>query len=152
MNREEKILQEYILYVQHKENFVNRSFATNKFYLIMTLVVLAILVPVIFIPFPFGIVLAMLFAIIGMLLCILWQMNIASYKKLLKVKLHNVIEKVEEELPVQPYKMESQALRESKQTRGIMFADIQTALAIMILITFATIFINELVLILNQPF
>ena len=137
MDREEKVLQEYILYVQHKENFVNRTFDANKFYLIAALVVLCIAVPVVFIPFAniFGI----LFSVIGMVLCILWKMNINAYKRLLKIKFQNVIERLEDELPVKPYQMESQAIREASEQRNIMFADMQKVLSWIIFIAFYNI-------------
>jgi hypothetical protein len=149
MDREEKVLQEYILYVQHKENFVTRSFSANKFYLITALIVLALTVPVKFIPFSFGFVFTMLFSLIGMLLCVLWIMNNSAYKKMLKIKFQNVIERLEDELPVKPYQMESQAIRESNKKRCILFADMQQALSLLILIAFLTIFVNELCLMLT---
>ncbi|MBR1754382.1 hypothetical protein IJ732_06040 [bacterium] len=143
MDREEKVLQEYILYVQHKENFVNRTFDANKFYLISALVVLCIAVPVVFIPFAniFGI----LFSIIGMVLCILWKMNINAYKRLLKIKFQNVIERLEDELPVKPYQMESEALKEQNQTKGFMFADMQTILSFVIFVAFAATFVFDII-------
>ena len=144
MDREEKVLQEYILYVQHKENFVNRSFEANRFYLILSLVVLAVTVPITLIPFQTGIIFTMLFALIGMVICVMWFLNIRSYKNLLKIKFQNVIERLEDELPVKPYQMESQALKEESHKRGFVFADMQRALSIIIFITFVTILFIEL--------
>lgn len=143
MDREEKVLQEYILYVQHKENFVNRTFDANKFYLIAALVVLCIAVPVVFIPVAniFGI----LFSIVGMVLCILWKMNINAYKRLLKIKFQNVIERLEDELPVKPYQLESKALKEQNQTKGFMFADMQTILSFVIFVAFAATFVFDII-------
>lgn len=143
MDRDEKVLQEYILYVQHKENFVNRTFDANKFYLIAALVVLCIAVPVIFIPIAniFGLI----FSVIGMVLCILWKMNINAYRRLLKIKFQNVIERLEDELPVKPYQMESQALKEQNQTKGFMFADMQTVLSFVIFVAFAAIFVFDII-------
>lgn len=146
MNREEQILQEYILYVQHKENFVNRSFSANRFYMILSLVVLAATVPVKFIPFSFGIIFTMLFSLIGMILCVLWVMNNAAYKRLLKIKFQKVIERLEDELPVKPYQMESEALKEANKNKVSLFADLQQTLSWLIFVAFLTIFINELVL------
>ena len=143
MDREEKVLQEYILYVQHKENFVNRTFDANKFYLIASLVVLCLSVPISFAP---GVnIFGLLFSVIGMVLCVLWKMNINAYKKLLKIKFQNVIERLEDELPVKPYQMESQALRENKQTKGFMFSDMQTILSFVIFIAFAFNFVFDLI-------
>lgn len=146
MNREDQVLQEYILYVQHKEKFVDRSFSTNRFYMILALIVLAATVPVKFIPFSFGIVFTMLFSIIGMIVCVLWVMNNAAYKKLLKIKFRNVIEKLEDELPVKPYQMESEAIREASKDKVSVFADLQQVLSWLIFVAFLTILINEVIL------
>lgn len=147
MDTEEKILQEYILYVQHKENFVNRSFSANRFYLIAVLAVLFVTVPVKFLPFAFGIVFTMLFSLIGILLCILWYLNIDAYKNLLKIKLQNVIEKLEDSLPVKPYQMESAALKEAREgKKKMIFGDMQKTLAIIIMVAFITVFLNETML------
>lgn len=147
MDREEKVLQEYILYVQHKENFVNRTFDANKFYLIAALVVLCISVPV---TFAFALapvvnIFGIIFSVIGMVLCILWKMNINAYKRLLKIKFQNVIERLEDELPVKPYQMESEALKEQKQ-KGFMFADMQTILSFVIFVAFAATFIFDILI------
>ena len=151
MDREEKVLQEYILYVQHKENFVNRTFDANKFYLIITLVMLCVTVPVTLIPFASGVIFAMLFAVIGMGLCVLWIMNINAYKRLLKIKFKSVIEKMEDELPVKPYQLESQALKEDAEKRtGFMFGDMQRVLSIIIFITYIAVFVNEVILLLSS--
>ena len=80
-----------------------------------------------------------------MVLCVLWKMNINAYKKLLKIKFQNVIERLEDELPVKPYQMESQALRENKQTKGFMFSDMQTILSFVIFIAFAFNFVFDLI-------
>ena len=147
MDTEEKILQEYILYVQHQENFVNRSFSANRFYLIAVLAVLFVTVPVKLLPFAFGIVFTMLFSLIGILLCILWYLNIDAYKNLLKIKLQNVIEKLEDSLPVKPYQMESAALKEARDgKKKMIFGDMQKTLAIIIMVAFITVFLNETML------
>lgn len=146
MDREEKVLQEYIQYVQHKEKFVDRTFATNRFYLILILVLLCVTVPTKMIPFSFGITFTMIFSIIGMVVCVLWGMNIASYKKLLKIKFQNVIERLEDELPVKPYQMESQALKEASKKNCCMFGDMQKMLAVIFFLAFAVNFVNELFL------
>ena len=147
MSKEETILQEYILYVQHKENFVERSFAANRFYLVVSLLLLIIMVSTAFIPFGSSIIFTSLFCFVGIALCILWLMNIDSYKKLLKIKFQNVIERLEDELPVKPYQMEAQALREAAAKKNIVFAEMQKILAFASLLTFLTVFLHEFLLV-----
>jgi len=149
MDREEKVLQEYILYVQHKENFVNRTFATNKFYLIISLIVLALSAFLSIIPMVPIVMFTILFSMIGMVLCVLWIMNNNSYKKLLKVKFQSVIERLEDELPVKPYQMESTVLREENKKKKIFFADMQKVLSVMIFVTYMVIIVNEVIMAIN---
>ena len=149
MDREEKVLQEYILYVQHKENFVNRTFQTNRFYLITSLVVLTISSILSVIQVAPIMMFTVLFAMIGIVLCVLWIMNNNSYKRLLKIKFQNVIERLEDELPVKPYQMESTVLREENKKKKIFFADMQKVLSVMIFVTYMVIIVNEVIMAIN---
>lgn len=147
MDTEEKVLQEYIVYAQHKEKFVERSFNNNKFYLVVNLAVLFFTVPMKFIPFSFGVMFTTLFSFIGILLCILWYINIDSYELLLKIKLKDVLEKLEDNLPVKPYQMEHEAIQNArKNKKNFLFVDIQKSLSIVLLIAFIAIFLNELLM------
>ena len=40
MDRDDMILQEYKLYTEQKENFIDRNFRTNRFYMVSFLVVI----------------------------------------------------------------------------------------------------------------
>lgn len=45
----------------------------------------------------------LVFALLGVSVSALWWMNVDSYNTLIKVKYANVLEKIEEKLPVKPF-------------------------------------------------
>ena len=84
------ILEQYRIYSDAKEKFIERQFTTNRFYLVLNLIILVVsyvlstLTP----QYQPTIVLA----IIGFAVTIMWWMNIDSYQMLIKVKYAKVLE------------------------------------------------------------
>jgi len=144
MDEKELILKQYELYSEQKDKFIDRSFTTNKFYLLSTL---AIIVTMLFtkdICFSYGLSSILILSGIGMCICLLWWVNIDSYNFLIKIKLGKVIEELEKQLPTQPFNMEFQAIRDYKKNkREFLFADIQKGLTVAILLLFLVLFLNE---------
>ena len=105
MNTEELIIEQYNIYSQHKEKFVDRSFTTNKFYNILVLVLFVL----IFLMKDFVICkifsASAIFSLTGILVSILWFLNIDAYNFLIKIKISKALEEIEKQLPVQPYQI-----------------------------------------------
>jgi hypothetical protein len=144
MNSDEIMFQQYRLYTEQKDRFVDRSFLTNKFYLVVVLsLILAMLLTRDY-SFAFGLSSTMIFSAAGMAICILWWINMDCYNFLIKIKLGKVIEDIEKSLPIQPYTQEFIVIKDlRKNKREFLFADMQKALATLVLLLFFVLFSNE---------
>ena len=125
------ILEQYRIYSEAKEKFIERQFATNRFYLILNIVMLSIayilctLTP----QYPPVIVLS----IVGIGITLMWWMNIDSYQLLIKVKYAKVLEYLETKLPEQPYHKEFVDYTQIKKKNNlIVFGDFQKVLTLAI--------------------
>lgn len=144
MNTEEIIFQQYKLYSEQKEEFINRSFTTNKFYLFLILALLVTMFLTKGMTFVYGMSSSMIFSGAGMAICALWFMNVDSYNFLIKIKFAKVLDEIEKQLPVQPYTQEFEAIKDyKKDKREFLFADIQKALAIFVFLMFFVLFVHE---------
>lgn len=147
MNSEEMILQQYKIYSEQKEKFVDRSFITNKFYLLLILGLILAMCFTREYSFVYGISATMIFSAAGIAICVLWWINVDSYNFLIKVKLSKVLEEIEKQLPIQPYTNEFLAIKDfRKNKREFLFADIQKALATLVLLLFFVMFANEVLI------
>lgn len=146
MNMEELIFQQYKLYAEQKEKFVDRSFQTNKFYLFLILALVLTMFLTKDYSFVYGLSSTLIFSAAGFAICVLWWINVDSYNFLIKVKLSKVMEELETKLPVQPYTQEFIAITDLRKTkREFLFADIQKALATLALLLFFVLLANEIV-------
>lgn len=144
MNKEEIIFQQYKLYSEQKEEFISRSFFTNKFYLILVLVLLLTMFLTQDKTFIYGITSALVFSGAGIATCVLWWINVDSYNFLIKIKFAKVLEEIEKQLPVQPYATEFAAIKDYKKNRReFLFADIQKGLAVFAFLMFFALTIHE---------
>ena len=71
----------------------------------------------------------LVFSVIGVAVCVLWWTNVDSYNTLIKVKFTNVIEKLENSLPVKPFQDESEGIKDFRSRKVFMFSDIQKIIA-----------------------
>ena len=94
MDRDELILREYESYCAQKENFIDRNFRTNKFYMTAIVVLIFALIYTSNIVFLNKISATLVFALLGVSVSALWWMNVDSYNTLIKIKYSNVIEKI----------------------------------------------------------
>lgn len=144
MNSDEIMFQQYKLYTEQKDRFVDRSFHTNKFYLVLVLVLILTMFLTKDFTFVYGLSSTLVFSAAGIAICVLWWINMDSYNFLIKVKLGRVIEEIEKNLPTQPYTQEFAAIKDlRKNKREFLFADTQKALATLVLLLFFVIFIND---------
>ena len=146
MNQDEILFQQYKLYTEQKEQFANRSFYTNKFYLTLILFLILVMFLTKDYSFSYGLSSTLVFSIAGMALCTLWWINVDSYNFILKVKLSKVVEEIEKKLPFQPYTQEFLAIKDlRKNKKAFVFADMQKALATFVLLLFFVLAISEIV-------
>ena len=143
MDRDDMILQEYKLYTEQKENFIDRNFRTNRFYMVSFLVVILAMIFTSNVVFMERISSALLFSLIGISVCALWWMNVDSYNTLIKIKFANVIEKIEEKLPVKPFTEEYKGIEEFRDNKVFMFSDIQKLIAVIGALFFFAVFVSE---------
>ncbi len=143
MDKDELLLEEYKLYVKQKDNFVERNFSTNKFYMISIAVILLAMIFTNEIVFMNRFSATLVFSAIGIAVCALWWMNVDNYNILTKIKFTNVIEKMEESFSFKPFTEERKSIEEFRNNKIFMFSDIQKLIAILTALFFFIIFVNE---------
>ncbi|MBE7709221.1 MAG: hypothetical protein E7Z93_02100 [Cyanobacteria bacterium SIG32] len=144
MDRDELIFQEYKMYAEQKENFIDRNFRTNRFYMISFVAIIFAMIFTGNVVFMERLSATLLFSLIGIAVCILWWMNVDSYNTLIKIKFANVLEVLEEKLPVKPFTDEYKAIEEFRNKKIFMFSDIQKIIAVVGALFFFAVFVSEL--------
>ncbi len=125
------ILEQYRIYSDAKEKFIERQFATNRFYLVLNIIILVTMH--VLATFSPQLQTVIVLAIVGLASTLMWWMNIDSYQMLIKVKYANVLEYLETKLPEQPYHKEFLDYKQIKKKNNVaIFGDFQKTLAIII--------------------
>ncbi len=143
MDRDELIFNEYKSYCAQKENFIDRNFTTNRFYMISVVVLIFAMIYTSNVVFLDKISATLIFALLGVSVSALWWMNVDSYNTLIKIKYSEVIEKIEEKLPVKPFTDEYAGIAESRKNKIFMFSDIQKLIAAGAALFFFAVCISE---------
>ncbi len=143
MDRDGLIWNEYKLYAEQKENFINRNFSTNKFYMTAIVVLIFSLIYTGNVYFLNHISATLIFSLLGVAVSSLWWMNVDSYNTLIKIKYASVIEAIEEKLPVKPFTDEYKGIEEFKKKKVFMFSDIQKLIAVFSALFFFAVSVNE---------
>ena len=149
MDEKHLILEQYRIYNEMKERFIDRSFMVNRFFMILAAIFLfSLIFAKMFTPHQYFLLLGL--EIFGIASCIMWISNQDAYASIIKIKYNSVIEKLEEDLPKAPNKDEYKELtdRRSKK-RIILVKDIQKWFAILLMFVFLA---NTLVDIANAIF
>ena len=144
MDRDELIFNEYKLYSEQKENFIDRNFKTNRFYMTALFVIIIAMMYTGNIIFLHKISATLLFSMLGISVSVLWWMNVDSYNTLIKIKYSNVIEKIEEKFPIKPFTDEYQGIDDFRTNKVFMFSDIQKIIAVISALFFFAVFVNEI--------
>ena len=144
MDRDELIFREYKMYSEQKENFIDRNFKTNRFYMASIFVLIIALIYTGNVIFLNKISATLVFSLMGTAICTLWWMNVDSYNTLIKVKFANVLEKIEEKLPVKPFTDEYKGIEDFRNNKVFMFSDIQKLIAVVAALFFFAVFISEI--------
>lgn len=143
MDRDELIFQEYKLYAEQKENFIDRNFQTNKFYMVSFVAIIFAMIFTGNVVFMSKISATLVFSLIGISVCALWWMNVDAYNILIKIKFTNVLETLEEKLPVKPFTEEFKGIEEFRNNKVFMFSDIQKLIAVVGALFFFAVFVSE---------
>ncbi len=143
MDRDLLLLEEYKLYTEQKENFIDRNFRTNKFYMASFVVIIFAMIYTGNVVFMERLSATFVFSLIGISVCALWWMNVDSYNTLIKIKYANVIEAIEEKLPVKPFTDEFKGIQEFRENKVFMFSDIQKFIAVLGALFFFAVFVSE---------
>ena len=126
MDEKHLILEQYRIYNEMKESFINRSFAINRFFMILSAVFLfALIFSKMFMPTEY-------FLLLGLDI-----FGIDAYSSIIKIKYNSVIEKLEEDLPKAPNREEYKELSDQRShKRVILVKDIQKWFAILLMFVF----------------
>ena len=136
MDEKHLILEQYRLYNEMKESFINRTFAINRFFMVFSALFLFMLIfAKMLLPTEYFLLLGI--DIFGIASCIMWISNQDAYSTIIKIKYNSVIEKLEEELPKAPNKDEYKELSDQRsKKRVILVKDIQKWFAILLMFVF----------------
>ncbi len=131
------ILEQYRIYSDAKERFIDRQFSTNKFYLTVNIIILLLAYVLNILTPQFHATLVL--AVIGIAITIMWTMSIDTYQTLVKVKYAKVLEFIETKLPEQPYHKEFEEYAAMKKKKNlIVFGDMQKMLSWAILLVYVS--------------
>ena len=136
MDEKHLILEQYRIYNEMKESFINRSFMINRFFMIFSAVFLfSLIFAKMIMPSQFFLLLGL--EIFGIASCIMWISNQEAYSTIIKIKYNAVIEKLEEDLPKAPNKDEYKELTDKRSNKRIILVkDIQKWFAILLMLVF----------------
>ncbi len=125
------ILEQYRIYSDSKERFIDRHFTSNKFFLVLNIIILIAIYILTTLTPQYSPVIVM--CVLGVATTLMWWMSIDSYQMLIKVKYAKVLEYLETKLPEQPYKKEYADYVQMKKSKNlIVFGDFQKALTLII--------------------
>ena len=136
MDEKHLILEQYRIYNEMKERFIDRSFMVNRFFMIFSAIFLFALIFAKMI-FQSQYFLLLGIEIFGLASCIMWISNQDAYASIIKIKYNSVIEKLEEDLPKAPNKDEYKELTDKRSNkRVVLVKDIQKWFAILLMLVF----------------
>lgn len=143
MEDKEIILEQYRIYTDAKERYIDRAFLVNRFFIVAVgLMFLVLLGTKTFFSMGYGF--SMAGEILGMAMCIMWFSNQDAYSSIIGIKYNAAIEKMEEFLPVSPVKDEYEELQKLRAKRKVILVkDIQKWFAIVVLMIFIANFLMD---------
>lgn len=137
------ILDQYRIYSEAKEKFIDRQFSTNKFFLVLNIIVL--LTTYILSTLTPQLQPIIVLSIVGFLVTLMWWINIDTYQVSIKVKYAKVLEHIETLLPIDPYHREYIEYQKMvKNKKLIVFGDSQKILSVIIGCVYFTVFLYSI--------
>ena len=104
MDDKSLIVEQYRVFNEAKERFIDRHFQTNRFYFVFAFALLSACY--VFYALSPGLLPLMVTAAFGLAVSILWWLNIDSYQVMIKIKYGKILEYIETKLPEQPFHKE----------------------------------------------
>ncbi len=145
MDEKQQLMELYKEFIYTKENFVSRSFATNKFYIVVLTLCMFGLVGLKEYANATSSISVLAVALAGMVFSLLLWANQDAYAYLLKLKFSAVIDKMEEQMCFQPCIKEKEAIiDQAKKKRNYVFADVQKTFALTTFAIFMAAFIWDI--------
>ena len=141
MEYQEILAKQYVAYLESKDRFVERSFAVNRFYLVLVCVLMTLVCISLEIQGEKVFATTIGLSLCGMAISLLWLLNQDSYLYLIKVKLADVLEKFEAHLPFQPHVVEYEGIKERSKKMRVVFREVQKSFAFVSLLTFFAVFV-----------
>lgn len=142
----EQKLALYREYNNSMEKFKAHNFASNRFYIIILMVVLFIILLAKQIFISGSLLFTFAFSFFGMCTSIMWVITQDSYSHLISIKTGKVLEEIEKDLPVKPYTLEHEEIKKYKQGKKFFsFDNMQNFLALAMAFVFTILFFSELV-------
>ena len=120
MDEKHLILEQYRIYNEMKESFINRSFLVNRFFMLLTAVLFFGLIITKMIILN-GYFLLLGIELFGIASCIMWISNQDAYSTIIKIKYNAVIERLEDDLPKAPNKDEYKELTDKRSKKTCHF-------------------------------
>ena len=146
MEEKQEIMELYKEFTYTKENFVNRSFAVNKFYIVIITILLISLGVIKEFFVKDGSLTAIAVGLSGFACSLLLWSNQDAYSYLLKIKFSAVIDKMEEKFCFQPCIEELKAIRQNaKDRKTYVFADVQKLFAVITMMIFLAAAVYDLI-------
>ena len=145
MEDRQQLMDLYREFMYTKENFVNRSFATNKFYIVIVTLCLFALAGIKDFVHPTAPLSIIAISIAGFAFSFLLWANQDAYSYLLRIKFSSVIDKIEEAFCFKPCVEEKLAIIEnSKKKKNYVFTNIQKTFALVAMAIFIASFFMEI--------
>ena len=153
MDEKHLILEQYRIYSESKEKYIDRAFLINRLYVVLAGVLFLLML---FVKAVRPEYLAVLSGVefLGIMLCIMWFSNQDSYSSIIKIKYNAVIERMEALLPASPNKDEYAELMAKRHNKHIILVkDVQKWFAVLVLMLFiANLLLDGTGLVLNLFF
>ena len=130
------LLEQYRIYSEAKDRFIDRTFLVNRFYIVFSAVLFLSMIAIksIFVD-AYALLLGI--EIFGIAVNFLWVSNQDAYTSIIKLKYSTVIEGIENQMPASPNKDEYAKLCELRSNKKIvLLKDIQKWFAIILMLLF----------------
>lgn len=144
------ILEQYKVYNYSKEKFIDRTFETNRFYMVTCLIILSATYIVNLLTPSLLIMVAI--CALGMFTSVLWWLNAVSYDVMIKIKYAHILEVLEQSLPKQPFREEFKEISAVRADKKFQYPDVQKTFSTIVFITFAVVCALNLIGFLNIKF
>jgi len=140
----EHLLEQYKLYVEMADRISERRMQTNKFYISLLSGLLALLSILVSVGKLNQTLIFVIVSLLGIALCILWHINIRSYRQLNSGKF-KVIHEMEQFLPFPCYDREWEVLGEGKEkTKYLQLTRVEKYIPVILAIPYIFVFLYTL--------